>query len=144
MADGRVAATRAVIIEQSGRVPSPVVLLEAQPLAVLLLPVVLLPSVESPTAVFWKPTVLLTSAESPTAVLTLPLVLLQRARAPTAVLPSPLVSLKSAAPPMAVFRLARHHAKERPGTYRRIELAVPVALERKPPNRRVVNASREA
>ena len=75
------------------------------------------------------------------AVLVLPKVLLQRARAPTAVLKEPSVSLKSADPPMAVFRLA---AKERPGAYRRIELAVRVALERKPPNRRVVNASREA
>ena len=55
-------------------------------------------------------------------------VLLQRARAPTAVLPLAVSVAKKRRPPNGCISACAHRAKERPGTYRRIELAVPITL----------------
>ena len=107
----------------------------------LLLPVVLLPSAESPTAVFSKATVLL-KAHCHRWLCLRAAGVAPEGEAPTAVLKKPLVLLKSAAPPMAVFRLPplQRASRNLPPYW----LAVLITLERKPSNRRVVNASREA
>ena len=75
----------------------------AGPMAVLLLPVVLLNSALSPMAVLLPPVVLSVSAPNPTAVLLLPLVLAESATSPTAVLLLPSMLAESARSPTAVF-----------------------------------------
>jgi len=75
---------------------------EPKPLAVLLMPMVLLASAAAPLAVFHCPTVLLKSAAAPVAVL-LSAVLSTSVPAPTPVLKAPVVSLKSENQPTAVL-----------------------------------------
>ena len=77
--------------------------LASNPMAVLLLPVVLLLSAVAPQAVLKSPVVLLLSAPTPLAALALPVVLLRSAWVPIAVLLSPVVLLASAWNPLAVL-----------------------------------------
>src|SRR5262245_38249876 len=73
------------------------------PMAVFVLPLVLLKSALNPLAVLLMPVVLWKSAWSPLAVLLLPVVLKRSASLPLAVLPLPVVLLESAPSPKAVF-----------------------------------------
>ena len=75
------------------------------PLAVLLLPVVLFASAAFPLAVLALPVVLPESAKVPLAVLLAPVVLPESAKCPLAVLLKPVVLPESAACPLAVLAL---------------------------------------
>src|SRR5262249_4565289 len=91
--DGGIVVARGVARERSN------------PLALLLLPVVLPPSTPLPLAVLELPVVLSMSAKVPLAVLELPVVLSMSAKVPLAGLRLPVVLLKSALSPMALLLL---------------------------------------
>jgi len=91
--DGGIVVARGVARERSN------------PLALLLLPVVLPPSAPLPLAVLELPVVLSMSAKVPLAVLRLPVVLLKSALSPMALLLLPVVLPPSESTPLAPFKL---------------------------------------